>query len=162
MVRRDDGVALHVPGHDRTSPLPHDIAHYIVERELGLQRGFWGRIARGAVYPGMKVVSGRQPPRAGERSRQVIREAVQQGVEAEVWVGVLVKVMRERLEANWPVVNKLLRREWRPSKPERALPVAEEVRRVCAALRAAEARWQSLAVGETLTVTWPSERRGRR
>ena len=41
MAVRDDGVTLEVPSYDRTSPLPHDLAHYVVERELGLKQGFW-------------------------------------------------------------------------------------------------------------------------
>lgn len=58
-VVRDDGVMIEVPGPDRKAPLPHDLAHYIVESRLGLKGGFWGRVAAGAVFPGMKVLSGR-------------------------------------------------------------------------------------------------------
>ena len=155
---RDDSVLLHVPGGDRKFSLPHDVAHYIVERELGLNCGFWGRVARGAIYPGMKVLSGRQPPHAAERSRLVIREAPQQGVEAEVLVGVLLHIMHESLESTETAVRALLSREWRPSKPERRSPDMEEVRGACAALREAERQWQGLDVGQCLTVTWARER----
>jgi len=159
---RDDGVRLQVPGGDRKFALPHDVAHFIVERGLGLQRGFWGRIAWGAVYPGMTVLSGRQPPHAAERSRAVIREAEQQGVEAEVLVGLLLKVMHSGLESNWPAVRAMLNEEWRPGKPERDLPDPEEVCRICSALRAAEQQWQSLEVGQEITVAWLSTSRNRK
>jgi hypothetical protein len=59
---RDDGVMLEVPSYDRTSPLPHDLAHYVVERELGLNHGFWGCVAAGAIYAGIKVIAGRRRP----------------------------------------------------------------------------------------------------
>jgi hypothetical protein len=158
---RDDGVLLQVPGSDRKFALPHDLAHYIVERELGLHRGFWGRIAAGAVYPGMKVLAGRQPVHAAERSRSVIREAAQQGVEAEVWVGVFLRVMQEGLEPNGTAVRAALSAEWRPSRPERNLPDAAEIGRICSALREAAQRWQALAAGQALTFTWPLDRRAR-
>src|SRR5689334_1787457 len=101
MVRRDDGVTLRVPSFDRTAPLPHDIAHYIVERELGLARGFWGRVAEGALFSGMEVVSGRQPVHAKERSQAILRDREQQGTEAEVLVGVLLTIMQRGLETDW-------------------------------------------------------------
>jgi hypothetical protein len=154
LARRADGVVLEVPSYDRTAPLPHDLAHYVVERELGLNRGFWGCVAAGALFPGMKPVSGRQPPHAAERSRAIIREARQYGTEAEVLVGVLLRVMHERLENNGPAARALLDREWRPSKPSRGPLSTDEVKRVCAALREAEDRWQALAVEESITVSW--------
>src|SRR5687768_8644189 len=30
LARRDDAVVLEVPSYDRTAPLPHDLAHYVV------------------------------------------------------------------------------------------------------------------------------------
>ena len=158
---RDDGVLLRMQGYDRKSPLPHDLAHYIVEHGLGLKQGFWGRVAAGAVYPSMNLVSGRRPPHGSERSRQTIREAEQLGVEAEVWVGVLLRVMHEGLEENWTAVCARLHSEWRPQRPERALPNAEEVKRICIALREAERQWQTLEPGQALTVLWSPDRRRR-
>jgi hypothetical protein len=40
VVTRDDHVVLHVPGYGPSVPLPHDLAHFVVEKELGLRRGF--------------------------------------------------------------------------------------------------------------------------
>jgi hypothetical protein len=154
LARREDGVLLEVPSYDRTAPLPHDLAHYVVEQDLGLQQGFWGCVAAGALFPGIKVVCGRQPPHAADRSRAIIREAGQYGTEAEVLVGSLLRVMHAGLEAHWPAAGALLAREWRPSKPSRSPLGAEEVKRVCTALREAERRWQALAVGESITVVW--------
>lgn len=154
LARRDDAVVLEVPSYDRTAPLPHDLAHYVVERELGLQRGFWGCVAAGALFPGIKVLSGRQPPHAADRSRAIICEAGPYGTEAEVLVGSLLRVMHEGLENNWRVAGALLAREWRPGKNPRGPLAHEEVKRVCTALREAKVRWQALAVGESVTVSW--------
>jgi len=32
---RNDGVRLHIPSYDRVSPLPHDLAHYVVADRAG-------------------------------------------------------------------------------------------------------------------------------
>lgn len=61
-ARRDDKVVVRVGTPDRPKGLPHDMAHYLVERGLGIERGFWGAVAAGAVFEGMEVVSGRRPP----------------------------------------------------------------------------------------------------
>lgn len=155
---RQDGVLLQVPGGDRKFPLPHDIAHFVVEHGLGLRQGFWGRVARGAVYPGMKVLLGRLPLHAADRSRAVIKEEEQQGVEAEVLVGTLLKIMHDGLENDWHAAQRVLKEEWRPSKPERDPPSAEEVRRICTELREAERQWQALEAGQSLTYRWLLDR----
>jgi hypothetical protein len=153
---------LEVPSYDRASPLPHDLAHFVVERELGLKRGFWGCVAAGAMFPGIKVISGRRPPHAAARSHSVIREAGQQGTEAEVLVSVLLRLMHEGLETNWPAARALLSREWKPNKPSRGPLEAEEVRRVCGALQEAHQCWQALAIGQSTTVSWPLDGRIKR
>lgn len=161
-VRRGDGVSLLLPGNGRNFRLPHDAAHCIVERELGLRRGFWGRVADGAIYPNMQVLSGRQPPHAAERSRLVRREAEPQGVEAEVLVGLLFTIMSRNRENDAPAVEALLRRAWRPRRPERPPPEMNEVRRACAALREAERQWLALEAGQALRLIWPQDRRRKR
>lgn len=50
---REDGVLLQIPRYDRASAaLPHDLAHYVVECELGLTRGFWGSVYAGWIATG--------------------------------------------------------------------------------------------------------------
>jgi hypothetical protein len=44
--------------------LPHDLAQFVVERELRLERGFWGLLAAGASF---KTVPGRKMTEAGRR-----------------------------------------------------------------------------------------------
>src|SRR5688572_1408322 len=113
VVVRDDRVTIQVPSFDRPAWLPHDLAHYVVERALGLRQGFWGRVAAGAVFPGMTVVGGRQPPHAAARSQAAIRAAGQQGTEAEVLVGVLVDITRQGLDSDGPAAYALVADAWR-------------------------------------------------
>jgi hypothetical protein len=161
VVKRDDGVTFSVPSFDRTHALPHDLAHFVVESVLGLDRGFWGSIAAGAVFAGMTRISGRLPPHSAERAAGILREAGQKGTEAEVFVSAFLDVVRRNLDRELPAALARIAAEWSPAKGARTPPTPEELRRVCAGLRDAEARWQALAVGETLRVTWPASRRRR-
>lgn len=48
VIRRPDDTVLEMnpaPGYDPL--LPHDLVHFVVERELGLQLGIFGQIAKG-------------------------------------------------------------------------------------------------------------------
>ena len=40
VIERDDGVCFLVDGVGVRGRLPHDLVHYVVESELGLQGGF--------------------------------------------------------------------------------------------------------------------------
>ena len=61
---RCDGVLVKIKTHDRTKFIPHDLAHFVVERELSLKGGFRGKVAGGVTFDGMEVLSGRQMPRS--------------------------------------------------------------------------------------------------
>jgi hypothetical protein len=152
LVQRDDGVTVSVPGVGQIRPIPHDLAHCIIERELDLQNGFWGSVAKGALFPGMALVSGRQKPHAPLNSKNTLREMGQHGTEAEVLVGVLETIEEQHLDGNWPAASKLLHEMWRPLKPARDLPDAEEVKHTCIALHKAKAQWQFLTDGQSLTI----------
>lgn len=157
LALRDDGVTVSIPTYDRTSPLPHDIAHYIVERGLGLKRGFWGQVAAGAMFPNMQIIAGHRPLHADAKSQAILRESGQQGTEAEVLVGLMMHVMEEGSENDWPRVQTLLKRTWQPGKPSRKPIRKEEVQYICAELREVRTRWQQLSNGESLTFDWMLE-----
>src|SRR5205823_7471926 len=58
IAERRDGVTVGVTGApDRDGRLPHDLAHFVVEKELGLDSGFWGGIAQGRLFRGAEIVS---------------------------------------------------------------------------------------------------------
>jgi hypothetical protein len=152
---RDDKVIVQVPGFDRPAWLPHDLAHYIVEHGLGLNQGFWGRVAAGAIFPGMKVLEGRQPAHAASHSKEVQREAPRTGTEAEVLVALLAEISQQQLERDWPLVQKRLRQVWQADHSSPKTLGQAEVRQVCMELRNFQQQWQDLAFGQSLTVTWP-------
>lgn len=95
MIVRDDGVRFMLRGPDCTFVMPHDIAHYVVEKELGLDRGFWGRVAAGGVFPGMSHVDGRRKPRAAERSKSILKASPDELADAEVLVRIFSETFQE-------------------------------------------------------------------
>lgn len=160
-VRRDDGVELSLPSHTPLHRLPHDLAHFVVERALGLTTGFWGSIAKGGLLGGMRIAASRNVS-ARERSRQVMKHAGSQLTEAEALVGTVVKIYKRRLQNDWPVAQGLLEATWRPARPSRALPTRAEILRLCQALAEAEEGWLSIPIGKSVTLVWPERAAGRR
>ena len=57
VIERDDGVVYRMQEFTRPGTgLPHDLRHFVVERELGVADGIWGGIAAGMVYTSMEHV----------------------------------------------------------------------------------------------------------
>jgi hypothetical protein len=159
VVLRDDGVTLRVRTPDKPLKIPHDMAHYVVERELNMERGFWGSIAAGVLFGTVQVVSGRQPPHAAEQSAALIKVSYRAQAAAELYVAVLQRVAVESKEQDFHYVSSCLDEVWRPFRWPRPHVSAEDALRVCRALREAESLWAALPVGESIKVTWASAQR---
>ena len=90
VLRRADGVEVELAGgsYNRVAPpaveVPHDIAHLVVEEELGLERGIWGVLAAGGLFRGASIRSGRQRPHAARHAKAVLAASVEQLNQAEV------------------------------------------------------------------------------
>jgi hypothetical protein len=153
-ARRDDGVTVRIPGYDRPEWLPHDLAHITVERELGLRGGFWARVAAGAMFPNMTVLSGRRPPHAEERSRALIRANGDELTRAEVLAGAFLQLAQEGLDVSEPVALARIARAWSSAGREPFTLDHATIVRVCAALRAAAQLWREVPVGGSLTLPW--------
>jgi len=151
-VFRDDGVTLEVRAPDRKFILPHDIVHFVVEKTLGLQRGFWGSVAHGAKLASMTVIEGRQRPHADARSQALIKSNQPYLAEAEVYVG----VFQQTLETNTRVYNKVIEKELN----ERGREIkSADIEYVWSALMAARKKWESLTVGDSLILEWSKHRK---
>jgi hypothetical protein len=86
VITRDDGVSFRVLGVAHTFAIPHDLAHYVVEKTLMIEDGFWGSIAAGAVFPTMTYLAGRRKPRAAERSSALLKANARALADAEILV----------------------------------------------------------------------------
>jgi hypothetical protein len=163
IATRDDGVTLRIPGVGNPTWIPHDLAHFIVEQALVLTRGFWGCVAGGAVFRGMIIVSGRLPPHAAARSRAIIKEMGQDGTEAEVLVGILVGIAQEGIDPRGPVARTRIADAWRNPRQTEQKPLGvEQVLAICTTLRDMQQQWQQLTIGQSITVSWFTDRSRKR
>jgi hypothetical protein len=148
LVYRDDGVVLLLPGYDRKWRVPHDLAHFAVERELGLTDGVFGSIAAGGVFPNMQVVAGRKRHDARRRSDRVLRDNKKSLAIAEVLAGVVHDAVErqdrselyQRARGAWGVLHE----EPFPYSPAALIAAADT-------LADLTAQW----TGRVLEVEWP-------
>jgi hypothetical protein len=143
------------PGYD--DDIPHDLVHYVVEAELGLVNGVYGRAAQGAgtfITTSERDVSPRE--RARKRRKQQRRERAAGAMDAHHSAEMAES---ERLAAVCDVAWR--RRHGQRPDPARTPPVtrAEDpapVERVVSRLDSLAPRWRALPVGGELIFEWPS------
>ncbi|TDD35154.1 hypothetical protein E1287_14665 [Actinomadura sp. KC06] len=148
---RDDGVTVTVPGYDRTGAIPHDLAHFVAEREFGMTRGLWGSVAAGALFTGMAVTAGRQKPHAAERSKRIIKAHAKDIGLAEAVAGVVHDAVERDLAL--AAVMARLRAHWGALSPDP--PPVAGVDAAVAALRREAERWSAVPVDQGMSLTWP-------
>lgn len=162
-VTRSDGVTYHVKGVGHMGAIPHDLAHFAIEQGLGIRGGFWGSIARGAVFGSLTHVSGRRRPKAAERSEQVLRENKGELTETEILVGLFNQALEEGLGPESLELRKRLRRYvWSaPGRQPRTF-TDEEIAAACDGWRRMLDAWLKLPIGGTLELDWSEPAQGGR
>lgn len=153
------------PGYDPI--MPHDLAHLIVEKEIGLRRGIFGQIAAGGNAGTFHTVSS-----AGENKREAARlrrKVVKRG-EKLLHEGRDESAISER--AVYVYLNEWLFRSTDPNRRKLAVQLPSEYKqisdddalsskktldRVCSSLEWASEQWASLKIGEFFSVTWPDQ-----
>jgi hypothetical protein len=152
LVERDDGAVYRLYGGTAGTRLPHDIKHFVVERELGIGDGIWGGIAAGIVFDSMEHVSGRRPPHARERSRELLAAFHQRGLRAELLANLVESVAALDHPSDVQILH--LAAAKMAVLPDAGVdPVA--VAAAAQALQVEAARWARLRVGEELSYEWP-------
>jgi hypothetical protein len=154
LVERDDGTIYRLYGGKAGPRLPHDIMHFVVERELRIPDGIWGGIATGIVFDSMQHVSGRRPPHARERSKELLAGFHQRGLRAEVLANFVECVAGLDHPSDLQILTLA-------ATQLAVLPDADthvdpaEVAAAAQALQVEAARWARLRVGEELSYEWP-------
>ena len=156
VIERGDRVTYRMWGGSVDRRLPHDVVHFVVEDRLGLADGIWGAIAGGVVYQSMEHVSGRRPPHAAERSAAMKREYGEALRRAEFVGGFVEHVAHTGIDR--PEAIARLPRQHFGLLAEVATDPAV-ILDVARTLRAREAEWAALSVGDHLCLEWPSWRR---
>jgi hypothetical protein len=122
-------VPRHAPGYDDL--MPHDLAHFVVEEELGIRLGVFGQLAAGG--------SGVFRPAPEDDTTRVRRTARRIAA-----IGRDDMLRSEHL--SW-----VCEAAWRGSAADVDADVARVVRR----LDELSARWVALGVGGSLVLEWP-------
>ena len=154
LVERDDGAVYRLDGGRAGPRLPHDITHFVVERELHIPDGIWGGIASGIVFDSMNHVGGRRPPHARERSRELLASFRQRGLRAEVLANFVECVAGLDHPSDIQILTLAATRLSVLPEADADLEPAE-VAAAAQALQVEAARWARLRVGEELSYEWP-------
>ena len=154
LVERDDGVVYRLYGGVAGPRLPHDIMHLVAERELRIRDGIWAGIAAGVVFQSMCHVSGRRPPHAAERSRELLRQFKQQGLRAELLAD-LVACVATLETMTQDKIRQLARAKLAVLPDSEVDPVV--IAAAAQTLQVEAARWARLRVGEELCYEWPGK-----
>jgi hypothetical protein len=143
------------PGYDEH--IPHDLVHYVVEAELGLEAGVFGRAARGGgtFYAADAATPARQQAR--RRRRQARREQAlrrdrdcEEQLNTSERLAYLCDVAWRRRHGQRPDPA-----FWSPRAAVSALDAAR-VARVVSRLDQLAPLWNRLPIGGALALTWPS------
>jgi hypothetical protein len=153
-ILRDDGVSYGLKGVAHMFAIPHDLAHFLIEKALHLRHGFFGSIADGAVFKSMTYVSGRRKPKAAERSETLLKKNLAALNDAEALVRIFNDTIEQgHLEDSLVLRQRLRERLVRPGVAFRTFSPAE-ISEIYAAYRAMLAKWQELPVGGQLELRW--------
>ena len=139
------------PGFD--AHIPHDLVHYLVEAELGLAHGVYGRAAAGGgafrttiETPGDRRQRSREQRRLRRREASLRERDPGDMAVSEHVAGLCDIAWRRRAGASTPA--------WAERTP---IPAADRelVERVLDRLDAISPLWRDLPVGGSLRFTWP-------
>jgi hypothetical protein len=143
------------PGYD--DDIPHDLVHYVVEAELGLANGVYGRASRGA---GTFITTREHDEGPRERARKQRKQRKREkALAVHDARGAADMSQSERLAGLCDIAWR--RKHGQRADPLRAAPVprAEDVaaiERVVVRLDLIAPLWRALPVGQELTFEWPS------
>jgi hypothetical protein len=154
LVERDDGATYRLYGSLAGPRLPHDIMHFVVERELHIRDGIWGGIASGIIFDSMQHISGRRPPHARERSRELLSAFRSGGLRAEVLANFVQCVAGLDHPSDTQIMT-LAATQLSVLPDSDADVEPAEVAAAARALQVEAARWARLRVGEELSYEWP-------
>ncbi|PTL56431.1 hypothetical protein [Paraconexibacter algicola] len=129
--------------------VPHDLAHLLVERELGLDQGLWAVLERGGMFDHCVVLEGRRKPHADRRAREIIRAAGTGLAHAELLVRAVSDAALERRLRDVSTFVHLLGDLGPPPGLD-----ADRLERAGRRLQDGAARWAATRRGGTLEEEW--------
>jgi hypothetical protein len=154
------------PGFDPL--MPHDLQHFIVEKQLGIEGGVFGRLAAGGTARSFHALaddmSAREASRLrrkqGAKDRRLMPDRTEDYARSEratyvCWHDWLSHAsdaaLRARAAQMREAAGNMLRRM---GSAERASYTAEKLREIRAEFERLSARWSALRIGDSLIERW--------
>jgi hypothetical protein len=138
VVSRSGAEAVQFAVYDYGPVLPHDLVHYVVEDELGLEFGFWGLLSAGAKLQSVQAYGARDPRRIPPPNDALVGAHLDELLAAEGLVAAFSAVPG--------------------SGPEPKLD-SDQIEGIRARITELNAQWQAMGPGEMLRLRWPGHRR---
>ena len=138
VVSRPGAEAVQFAVYDYGPVLPHDLVHYVVEDELGLEFGFWGLVAAGAKLQSVQAYGARDPRRIPPPNDPLVGAHIDDLLAAEGLVAAFSALPG--------------------TGPEPQLD-ADRIERIRARITRLNQQWQATGPGEVLRLRWPGESR---
>ena len=157
-LHRRDGVTVALEGGSwnriggRVGRVPHDLAHLIVERELGLDRGLWGVLAAGGIVQNAAFAAGRRPPHPLALATRIADAAGERLRQAEVLVRAAADASREERLGDLRALRRAVGDRWWHDGL-----TADALARIDAELRTTADEWAALPPGGDLTRSWSGD-----
>jgi hypothetical protein len=152
-IYRPDSVVVGLNGSAHCTRVPHDLAHAVAERELGLAQGIFGSLAAGAMFSSVVILSGRPRYDAAERSKRILAANTRELHLTELFGGALQSAVDEsRLTS----AKRQARQYWN-SLSTVPFPYSDEQFDDAAyTLDLLNRAWQQLRIGQGMDFVWPA------
>jgi hypothetical protein len=147
------------PGYD--DKMPHDLQHFIVERELGIEHGIFGFLSAGGETGGDPHEVGRAASRRRRKSKQRDERMKRRGARAEgaasehaagtCWFEWLRRSGDPRAAT---IATRMATTVSKMAEDARRQYGEEALARICACMDELSAKWSRLAIGESFTEVW--------
>ena len=150
-ITRADGTQASFPVPNK-GPVPHDAYHYFVERELGMQRGFWGLVAHGMDPEAVGAMAAKAGHASAKRARvpdanivELLQaERLVECFEAESWSG----------GADDEGIMAMAEPGWAASHVAAPDGVRAKLGAIRAGLSAFSTEWLAAPIGTEVTMDW--------
>lgn len=147
----DPAAAMHVaPGFDEF--LPHDLAHFVVEREFGLRLGIFGQLAAGGDAGTFWCAPADRTTRLAQRAHRLrVAGRGDLGRSEQLTAACLatweIGTGRRSASDPWPV----------RALHDCAIATPQQLAGVVGKFDEVSLSWQALSAGESLQFEWPAE-----
>ena len=127
------------PGYD--PKLPHDMAHFVVENELGIRGGVFGQLATGGHARTFRKEGNKNRRKVARRGDRIAAANKNDSALSEQVVYIACGVWKGQFRISDQHTH------------------SEDIKRVCRRFDEVSAIWSGLGIGESMTLTWRDARR---